>query len=203
MTRCSTVFAFPPDSASRSGFLRALARCRCAGALVPVVAAHLWHLGVLVGLVGIFVGDSTGFQWLEFPRGGSSLLFFCVSAAGLVGDDEFFRPSRKRIVSVALVPGHRAVPVPVDLFDRQYFHRRLAGARRGAGRHRVVVRQQSGLPLDEPRRPRRGVLFPAEIQRPAAAKLISTRCSRSGRCSSSVRCAVFRWARPFRSGCRP
>jgi cytochrome c oxidase cbb3-type subunit 1 len=46
------------------------------GAIVPVVAAHLWHLGVLVGVVGIFVGDSTGFTWLEFPRGGSALLFF-------------------------------------------------------------------------------------------------------------------------------
>ena len=53
------------------------------GALVPVIAAHLWHLGVLVGLVGIFVGDSTGFQWLEFPRGGSSLLFFAYLLLGL------------------------------------------------------------------------------------------------------------------------
>jgi cytochrome c oxidase cbb3-type subunit 1 len=53
------------------------------GAIVPVVAAHLWHLGVLVGLVGIFVGDSTGFQWLEFPRGGSSLLFFGYLLLGL------------------------------------------------------------------------------------------------------------------------
>jgi cytochrome c oxidase cbb3-type subunit I len=53
------------------------------GAMVPVVAAHLWHLGVLVGLVGIFVGDSTGFQWLEFPRGGSALLFFAYLLIGL------------------------------------------------------------------------------------------------------------------------
>jgi cytochrome c oxidase cbb3-type subunit 1 len=53
------------------------------GALVPVVAAHLWHLGVLVGLVGIFVGDSTGFAWLEFPRGGSALLFFAYLLIGL------------------------------------------------------------------------------------------------------------------------
>jgi cytochrome c oxidase cbb3-type subunit I len=53
------------------------------GAMVPVVAAHLWHLGVLVGLVGIFVGDSTGFQWLEFPRGGSALLFFAYLLLGL------------------------------------------------------------------------------------------------------------------------
>jgi cytochrome c oxidase cbb3-type subunit I len=53
------------------------------GAIVPVAAAHLWHLGVLVGLVGIFIGDSTGFQWLEFPRGGSALLFFAYLLLGL------------------------------------------------------------------------------------------------------------------------
>jgi cytochrome c oxidase cbb3-type subunit I len=55
------------------------------GVFVPVVAAHLWHLGVLVGLVGVFVGDSTGFAWLEFPRGGSSLLFFAYLLLGLWG----------------------------------------------------------------------------------------------------------------------
>lgn len=43
--------------------------------VVPVVAAHIWHLGVLVGVVSILIGDSTGFTWLEFPRGGSVLLF--------------------------------------------------------------------------------------------------------------------------------
>jgi cytochrome c oxidase cbb3-type subunit 1 len=42
---------------------------------VSVAAANLWHLGVLVGLVGILIGDSTGFAWLEFPRGGLVLLF--------------------------------------------------------------------------------------------------------------------------------
>jgi cytochrome c oxidase cbb3-type subunit I len=60
-----------------------LGRMPLRGAIVPVVAAHLWHLGVLVGLVGIFIGDSTGFQWLEFPRGGSSLLFFAYLLLGL------------------------------------------------------------------------------------------------------------------------
>jgi len=43
--------------------------------LVPVVAAHIWHLGVFVGLASILLGNSTGFAWLEFPRGGSILLF--------------------------------------------------------------------------------------------------------------------------------
>jgi cytochrome c oxidase cbb3-type subunit I len=43
--------------------------------LVPIVAANIWHLGVLVGIVAILIGDSTGFMWLEFPRGSSVLLF--------------------------------------------------------------------------------------------------------------------------------
>jgi cytochrome c oxidase cbb3-type subunit 1 len=43
--------------------------------LVPIVAANIWHFGVFVGVVGILIGDSTGFAWLEFPRGGSVLLF--------------------------------------------------------------------------------------------------------------------------------
>lgn len=43
--------------------------------LVPIVAANLWHLGVFVGVVAILIGDSTGFAWLEFPRGGSVLIF--------------------------------------------------------------------------------------------------------------------------------
>jgi cytochrome c oxidase cbb3-type subunit 1 len=43
--------------------------------LVPIVAANIWHLGVLVGIIAILIGDSTGFMWLEFPRGSSVLLF--------------------------------------------------------------------------------------------------------------------------------
>ncbi|MGB7768975.1 MAG: cbb3-type cytochrome c oxidase subunit I [Verrucomicrobiia bacterium] len=46
------------------------------GAIVPVVAANLWHLGVFVGLAGILIGDNTGFAWLEFLRGGSVPVFF-------------------------------------------------------------------------------------------------------------------------------
>jgi cytochrome c oxidase cbb3-type subunit 1 len=42
--------------------------------IVPVVAAHLWHLGVLVGTVAILTGNSSGFLWLEFPRAAAMLL---------------------------------------------------------------------------------------------------------------------------------
>jgi cytochrome c oxidase cbb3-type subunit 1 len=53
-----------------------LGRAPLRSAIVPVVAAKLWHLGVLVGLAGILSGNSTGFAWLEFPRAGSVILFF-------------------------------------------------------------------------------------------------------------------------------
>jgi len=53
-----------------------LGRAPLRGAIVPVVAAKLWHLGVVVGLAGILSGNSTGFAWLEFPRAGSVILFF-------------------------------------------------------------------------------------------------------------------------------
>src|SRR5271170_3138924 len=50
--------------------------------LVPVVAANLWHLGVLIGLGEILIGHGTGFLWLEFPRVASPLL---ISAFVLIG----------------------------------------------------------------------------------------------------------------------
>jgi cytochrome c oxidase cbb3-type subunit I len=55
------------------------------GAIVPIVAANLWHLGVTVGLVAILIGDSTGFSWLEFPRGGSVPIFFAYLLLALWG----------------------------------------------------------------------------------------------------------------------
>jgi len=45
------------------------------GVIVPLFAANLWHLGVFIGLAAVLLGDSTGFAWLEFPRGGSVVLF--------------------------------------------------------------------------------------------------------------------------------
>ncbi len=42
--------------------------------LVPVAAAHLWHLGVLVGVGAILTGHSSGYTWLEFPRASAMLL---------------------------------------------------------------------------------------------------------------------------------
>ncbi len=43
--------------------------------IVPVVAANLWHLGVLIGTIAILTGNSTGHLWLEYPRPAAVLLF--------------------------------------------------------------------------------------------------------------------------------
>ena len=43
--------------------------------LLLVAGAGFWNLGVLVGLIGIYAGDSTGFQWLEFPPYAAIILF--------------------------------------------------------------------------------------------------------------------------------
>lgn len=64
--------------------------------IVPVVAANLWHLGVLIGTASILMGDSTGYTWLEYPRAAAVLLFaafmlIAVSAAATMG----FRANRE------------------------------------------------------------------------------------------------------------
>ncbi len=71
------------------------------GAVVSLFAANLWHLGVFIGLAAILLGDSTGFAWLEFPRGGSVLLFFAYLLLALWATMNF-AARRER----ALVPSH-------------------------------------------------------------------------------------------------
>ena len=58
--------------------------------IVPVVAANLWLVGVLIGTVAILLGYSTGYPWLEYPRAAAVLIFaafmlVAVSAAATMG----------------------------------------------------------------------------------------------------------------------
>ena len=69
-------FCLPAGLGVALWLLARLSQTPLRGAVVPIVAANLWHLGVFVGLVAILIGDSTGFAWLEFPRGGSVPIFF-------------------------------------------------------------------------------------------------------------------------------
>src|SRR5437588_9525065 len=43
--------------------------------LLLVAGACLWDLGVFLGVCGIVLGDSSGYQWLEFPRYAAIILF--------------------------------------------------------------------------------------------------------------------------------
>ena len=42
--------------------------------LLPITAANIWHLGVLIGTLVILSGGSTGFLWLEYGRGAFVLM---------------------------------------------------------------------------------------------------------------------------------
>jgi len=77
--------------------------------MVPVVAANLWHIGVLIGFVGILLGNSTGFLWLEFPRPAAPLLFvafvlIAISAAATFGQrqDRALYPSHWFLLAALL-----------------------------------------------------------------------------------------------------
>jgi cytochrome c oxidase cbb3-type subunit 1 len=51
---------------------------------VPVmIATKVWNLGVTVGVVAIFAGGSTGFEWLEMPRYAAGFLFVGYVVIGL------------------------------------------------------------------------------------------------------------------------
>ena len=47
--------------------------------LLLVAGAAFWNLGVLLGVGGILAGDSTGYQWLEFPSYSAIVLFVAYS----------------------------------------------------------------------------------------------------------------------------
>ena len=48
---------------------------RCVIRSCSLPAAAFWNLGVLLGVGGILAGDSTGYEWLEFPPYAAVVLF--------------------------------------------------------------------------------------------------------------------------------
>jgi cytochrome c oxidase cbb3-type subunit 1 len=68
-------FASPATLAVALGLLTRLGRGKLQLAVAALPGAVLWHLGVAVGLIEIFNGHATGFEWLEMPRSAAGLLF--------------------------------------------------------------------------------------------------------------------------------
>ena len=89
-------FAIPAALGVMLWIFARLSQAPLALPIVPVVAANLWHLGVLVGTASILLGESTGHAWLEYPRAAAVLLLgafalVAVSAAATMG----FRSNRE------------------------------------------------------------------------------------------------------------
>jgi cytochrome c oxidase cbb3-type subunit 1 len=68
-----------------------LGRAPLAFPATAFAGAYLWNLGVVVGLVGIFIGDSTGHPWLEMPAYAWPILFIAYLLVGLSALGTFSR----------------------------------------------------------------------------------------------------------------
>ncbi len=68
-------FCIPAGLGVALWVLARLGRVEVSQPWVVAVGGKLWHLGVLVGLIGILTGDSTGHEWLEMPRYAAVILF--------------------------------------------------------------------------------------------------------------------------------
>lgn len=68
-------FAIPSGIGVGLWLLARLGRAEVAQPFLIAVGAKLWHLGVLVGLVAILTGQTSGFEWFELPRYAAVILF--------------------------------------------------------------------------------------------------------------------------------
>jgi cytochrome c oxidase cbb3-type subunit 1 len=75
-------------------------RATLAAPALVIVGWLLWNSGVTAGVIGILYGDSTGHEWLEMPRYGSSPMFFAYTVIAFAGLLTFHRRT-KRDLSVS------------------------------------------------------------------------------------------------------
>lgn len=68
-------FCLPAGLGVGLWLLARLGRVEVALPWMIAVGAGIWHLGVLTGLVGILVGQSSGYEWIELPQYAAVLLF--------------------------------------------------------------------------------------------------------------------------------
>jgi cytochrome c oxidase cbb3-type subunit 1 len=83
-------FAIPAALGVMLWIFARLSQAPLALPIVPVVAANIWHLGVLIGTGAILLGDGSGYAWLEYPRAAAVLLFaafllIAISAVATMG----------------------------------------------------------------------------------------------------------------------
>jgi len=76
------------------------------------VGAIFWNLGVALGLIGIFIGDSTSVELLEFPAYAAAILWFAYALFGATAMATYFarRPGRDNIAQAWLLVAFFAFP---------------------------------------------------------------------------------------------
>jgi cytochrome c oxidase cbb3-type subunit 1 len=115
-------FAIPAGLGVALWLLARLGRVPLARPWLIFVGAKLWHVGVLVGLLGIFGGDATGFEWLEMPRYAAVILFVAFLLIALWGFVTHSNRSRRCEEADASVAGEaRLVTSAATLFPSQWF----------------------------------------------------------------------------------
>ena len=79
---------------------------------LPFIAAHLWHLGVFIGIIAILTGNSAGFNWLEFPRAAAVIIFaaFLLIAVSAAGTSASRSPSVMPWAASDTCPASRVIP---------------------------------------------------------------------------------------------
>ncbi len=60
-----------------------LGNVRSAFQVAIAIGTKLWNIGVLVGVIAILGGASTGFEWLEMPRYAAGLMFAAYAVLGV------------------------------------------------------------------------------------------------------------------------
>jgi cytochrome c oxidase cbb3-type subunit I len=65
--------------------------------IAATIAALFWNVGVLIGTVGILKGDTTGFEWLEFPSYGSALFFAAYVVIAVIALVTFARRNEREL----------------------------------------------------------------------------------------------------------
>jgi cytochrome c oxidase cbb3-type subunit 1 len=68
-------FCIPAGLGVGLWLLARLGRAELAKPWLMAVGAKLWHIGVLVGLIAILAGQTSGYEWLEMPRYAAVILF--------------------------------------------------------------------------------------------------------------------------------
>ena len=138
-----------------------------------MAGAAFWNLGVLLGVGGIFAGDSTGYEWLEFPPYAAIVLFvaYLLVMSWAVLMFRFRRGGHD--LHHAMVFARRVSLVPVALRRDANHAFRRPGAGRDAGRGQLVVREQSHVPLVRRDRTRHRLLHDPESDRASGLQLSS------------------------------